>query len=48
MSSFKNPRFKKIKATAVFEALEKAYFSYGLTMEIPEGIPLRACYRTAK
>jgi hypothetical protein len=35
------------QCAAVFEALEKAYFSYGVTMEIPEGIPLRACYRTA-
>lgn len=35
------------QCAAVFKALEQAYFSYGVTLEIPEGIPLRICYRTA-
>lgn len=35
------------QCAAIFEALEKAYFSYGVTLEIPDGIPMRVRYRTA-
>jgi hypothetical protein len=35
------------QCAAVFDALTNAYASYGVALEIPEGIPVRICYRTA-